>query len=369
MSGSIGRSVRRWRQRLAPADLVGQGAKGTIRAVLPTHPNGARVADESGSGPERRPGRGRARASDRDGDSAIDPSGGTLFQPRSAVPSRDRSAESDGDWSGHETPTWLPVIDGRSPNAWVCPFLRSVDDDDRVGAPVEAPEPANRCAALREPVPQSLRQQELVCLTSGHVNCPRYLRGAIAVTASPPPTVRLGRAVSPAILGSAVILVLTFSASVAFVVSRGGLDLTPAATPTSSATIAAVVSSLEPSAPPSVMPSVEASIAPPVTPPPTPAPTLAPTEAPSSSPAPTATPAATPQATASPVATSDRFALLAPCPAAPDCWIYRVRGGDNLASIANYFGVSLQSIYDRNPWTRTTSLRAGQELRLPPPTR
>jgi len=292
-----------------------------------------------------------------------------------AAPSHDLPAESDGDWSGHETQGWLPVIDGRSPNAWVCPFLRSLDDDDRVGAPVEAPEPANRCAALREPVPQSLRQQELVCLTSGHVNCPRYLRGAIAVTESPPATVRLGRAVSPAILGSAVVLVLTFTASVLFVVTRGGLDLTPAATPipTPSATVAAVVTSPEPSPPPSVMPSVEASIAPPVTPPPTPTPaptpTPTPTEVPSSSPAPTASPAATPQATASPVASSDRYALLSPCSDAPDCWIYRVRSGDNLASIANYFGVSLQSIYDRNPWTRTTSLRAGQELRLPPPTR
>jgi LysM repeat protein len=57
------------------------------------------------------------------------------------------------------------------------------------------------------------------------------------------------------------------------------------------------------------------------------------------------------------------------CPGAARCWIYRVRAGDNLFSIANYFGVSLDSIYDRNPWARTQGLRAGQELRLPPPTR
>ena len=47
-------------------------------------------------------------------------------------------------------------------------------------APVEVPDPVNRCAALHDAVPQSMRQQELVCLTSGHVNCPRYLRGAHA---------------------------------------------------------------------------------------------------------------------------------------------------------------------------------------------
>ncbi len=190
---------------------------------------------------------------------------------------------------------------------------------------------------------------------------------------SPPltPTVRLGRAVSPAILGSAVILVLTFSASVAFVLTRGGLDLTPAATPipTSSAAVGAVVASPEPSVMPSVEASVEASIAPPDTPPPTAVPTLAPSPTPTATETPTATAAPTPQATGTPVATSDRYALLTPCPDAPDCWIYRVRSGDNLVSIANYFGVSLQSIYDRNPWTLTTSLRAGQELRLPPPTR
>ena len=58
-----------------------------------------------------------------------------------------------------------------------------------------------------------------------------------------------------------------------------------------------------------------------------------------------------------------------PCPETPRCWIYRVRAGDNLYSIANCFGVSLDSIYARNPWARTQGLRAGQELRLPPPTR
>ena len=48
-----------------------------------------------------------------------------------------------------------------------------------LGPPVEAPDPANRCVAVGAPTPQSARQQELVCLTSGHGNCPRYLRGAL----------------------------------------------------------------------------------------------------------------------------------------------------------------------------------------------
>jgi LysM repeat protein len=61
--------------------------------------------------------------------------------------------------------------------------------------------------------------------------------------------------------------------------------------------------------------------------------------------------------------------LLRACPNTPRCWIYRVRSGDNLFSIARYFGVSTDSIYARNPWLRDRGLRAGQELRLPPPTR
>jgi spore germination protein YaaH len=82
------------------------------------------------------------------------------------------------------------------------------------------------------------------------------------------------------------------------------------------------------------------------------------------------TPAATPPAgTATPLPSSDRYALLEPCRDEPDCWIYTVRQGDNLVSIARYFGVPLEVVTERNPWTETTGLVAGQELRLPPPTR
>jgi spore germination protein YaaH len=66
---------------------------------------------------------------------------------------------------------------------------------------------------------------------------------------------------------------------------------------------------------------------------------------------------------------SDRYALLTPCGDAPDCLIYTIRSGDNLVSIASYFGVPFDTVTELNPWTRTTQLVAGQELRLPPPTR
>ena len=120
------------------------------------------------------------------------------------------------------------IGEDRSPNAWVCPFLRSIDDDRRLGLPVEAPDPINRCAALHDPVPQSLRQQELVCLTSGHVNCPRYLRGSHAPT-EPVAAGPAAQVVTPAIAGSVTVLVVAFLLSIAFVVANGGLTLTAAA--------------------------------------------------------------------------------------------------------------------------------------------
>jgi hypothetical protein len=185
---------------------------------------------------------------------------------------------------------WLNVIDERSPNAWVCPFLRAVTADEQVLAPVEGPDVANRCAALRDPVPQSLRQQELVCLTSGHVNCPRYLRGAVGVT-EVEATVREGRSVrpavalpgrpsiSPAILGSLGVLAIAFALSVSFVVARGGLELSAAATPPPSVPAVGAVESATPAPPEAASPTAAAVATPTAapSPSPTPAPTPSPT--------------------------------------------------------------------------------------------
>lgn len=250
----------------------------------------------------------------------------------------------------------------RSP--WVCPFLRAIDEDDALLVPVEAPDPANRCAALREAVPQSLRQQELVCLTSGHVNCPRYLRGSMG--AGEPRTVeRSIRAVTPATAGALVAFAAAFVLSVAFVVANGGLVLTAAATRSPGAAGVAASASPAPTASVTIVPTVEPTAAP------TAEPTLTPTPSATASPTPLPTPGPSPSAgpTATPRPTSARYALLKACPDKPDCWIYVVRSGDNLYSIANYFGVRLQTVQTLNPWTSSTRLRAGQQLRLPPPTR
>jgi LysM domain len=260
--------------------------------------------------------------------------------------------------------SWLPMLEDRSPNPAVCPFLRSADGS-RMTAPVESPDIANRCAALREAVPQSLRQQELVCLGAAHVNCPRYLRGAAAVTTLPPPVVRPRGSLTPAVIVSLVVLIGAFVLSIAFVASRGGVDV---------AAIASGAPAASASGPGAA--STDGSLASPTpttTPPPATAATSGtpePTPAPTASPPPTAAPSdgATAAPSTGPTPSSDRYALLVPCPDAPDCWIYTVRSGDNLFSIANYFGVQLKTVETMNPWV-ASGLRAGRELRIPTPTR
>jgi hypothetical protein len=250
----------------------------------------------------------------------------------------------------------------------ICPFLRAAHDG-RLADPLAWPDPANACIALGDVAPQSLRQQEYACLASAHVNCPRFVRGVHRMVEAAPAPVEAGLRLTPAILGALLVLAASFALSVGFVVANGGMDLVspPSASPEAAIASAAPAPSgssspavTEPSAasappasaPPSVEPTPEASVDSA-----TAAPSLAPT------PATTLTPSATP------VASSDRYALLEPCGDEPDCWIYTVREGDNLVSIARYFGVPFDVVVERNPWTETTPLVAGQELRLPPPTR
>jgi LysM domain-containing protein len=267
------------------------------------------------------------------------------------------------------------AIDGdRSPNAWVCPFLRATDDDRRLRPPLEVPDAVNRCAALHDPVPQSLRQQELVCLTSGHVNCPRYLRGSLLPAADLGP-VGQTRVVTPAIAGSVAILIIAFLLSLAFVVANGGLTLTAVVAPSPSGIVLAEAPSVAPSHVPTQTPTSTPvpSATPDPTPTATPLPTAKPvpshTPEPTATPAPSATPkpAKAPTAALPPGATASRMRLVTRCPDRTKCYIYRIRSGDNLYSIANYFGVSLATVRAWNTWTEN-GLRVGRELRIPPPT-
>ena len=171
------------------------------------------------------------------------------------------------------------------------------------------------------------------------------------------------RRVTPATAGALALFALAFVISVGFVVATGGLTLTaavPTATPGG-----AVLGEIE-TAPPSALP--------------TPEPTAAPTPSRRRRPARRRQPEPDPDADAdagrdartdrqaTPRPTSNRFALLKPCPGTPDCYIYIVRSGDNLFSIAKYFGVPLKTVQAMNPWTKS-GLVAGKELRIPTPTR
>lgn len=242
-----------------------------------------------------------------------------------------------------------------------CRFLLREAEDGALD-PGLAIDPANRCVAMVERVPQSSRQQELVCLTAAHVNCPRYLRGLLLGGAEPPKPVR--EPISPAVIGASIVLVAALAASFGFLVVRGGFDL-----PLRSAqpSLVAVAPGASPSrtSDPTSSPVVLASPSP--SPSPTPGTSPPP---PTPSPTPVVTPAPTPTRTATPVPTSDRYALLTRCPTGSDCWIYVIRSGDNLRSIANYFGVSYERVLDMNPGLGDpANVRPGYRLRIPTPTR
>jgi len=243
---------------------------------------------------------------------------------------------------------------------WICPFLRASTADGTAGEPIHRPDEANRCTALGDAMPQSLRQQEYACLASAHVNCPRFVQGVEQVAEAAPPPAGAGLQLTPAVIAALVVLAASFALSVGFVVANGGMNLPVAPTGSPQAVVASVAPSQEASTAATASASVEPSAEPTAT-----ASIDSATATPSIAPTPRPTPSEAP----SPRPSSDRYALLEPCPDAPDCWIYTVRGGDNLVSIARYFGVPFDVVTELNPWTKTTQLVAGQELRLPPPTR
>ncbi|MFN8630812.1 MAG: LysM domain-containing protein [Chloroflexota bacterium] len=85
--------------------------------------------------------------------------------------------------------------------------------------------------------------------------------------------------------------------------------------------------------------------------------------------APTAEPSTAPKPSASGVPSASRLAVLKPCPGKTGCYIYAIRSGDNLFSIAHWFGVPLDTVYAWNPTVKKTGIHPGMEIKIPTPTR
>lgn len=164
----------------------------------------------------------------------------------------------------------------------------------------------------------------------------------------PPP--RGTRILTPAIVASLVLLVVSAAAAITFVAGTGGLQLpVPSPSDVAAASLSPAGSGV-PTAVPTPIPTPTAEATPIATP--------------------TTTPASTPEPTPTPAPTSSRYALLEPCPTTPDCYLYTIRVGDNLRSIANFFGVPYATVLELNPdITDPEAIQPGDVITLPPPTR
>jgi LysM repeat protein len=246
-----------------------------------------------------------------------------------------------------------------------CPFLR-LELDGALVDPDPEPSDRHRCVAINGPRVLSFQQQELVCLRAAHVDCPRYRRrvgGPAAVQRGPIRTPPIPRAIA----ASLVVLALAAGISFGFVVQRGGIDLPASGTPSSAeAAVSGGPTAVPPTAGASAAVTPGASVSPSEAPTAPPTPAGLPTPTPASTVEPSALPSASPGASGVPSAS--RLAVLTPCPGQAGCYVYTVRSGDNLFSIAHWFGVPLDTIYAWNPAAKH-GIRPGEQLKIPTPTR
>jgi hypothetical protein len=254
-----------------------------------------------------------------------------------------------------------------------CHFLRSVGADGRLAEAQETAVPTHRCAAFGDPLPLSLRQQELVCLQRVHVSCPRYVRGTLLANEGTASAAAQGeKAGFPLMKVAAVVLAV---AALGILLTGPILGVLPFGGASSTIRVAAVVSQ-SPSK--TATPTSTATLSPSPSPTPSASPTSlgTPTPAPTPTHAPTPTPA--PTSSWPPGATASRMSLVVPCTDQPSCYVYTVRGAgqngsavaDTLPNIATFFGVDIAKIRQMNPSLGSSNvIRPGDKLKIPPPTR
>jgi nucleoid-associated protein YgaU len=145
------------------------------------------------------------------------------------------------------------------------------------------------------------------------------------VEATSPPAAR--RTLTPAVLLAAAFTTACALASIGFVAARGGL-LLPVATTEPSAIAAA-----------SAPPTATAPAAP------SPTPTLQPSGGPTAEPRASVVPSVAP----GPAPTPDPLTALPACPGFPGCYVYTIRRGDTLSTISDRWLISIPMLEALNP--------------------
>lgn len=145
----------------------------------------------------------------------------------------------------------------------------------------------------------------------------------------PPSRASARRTLTPAVILAALFATACAALSISFVAARGGLQMPVAAS--SSDAAAAVTTTPAPSGPPASSSAPTATSG-------SPEPTVGPR-----SPTPAA---ATPGPSSTPV---DPLSALPPCPDHPGCYRYTVQRGDSLSTIADHWGIALSLVEALNP--------------------
>jgi nucleoid-associated protein YgaU len=168
------------------------------------------------------------------------------------------------------------------------------------------------------------------------------------------------RALTPAVLASAVFTAACAVVAITFVASRGGLQM-PVAPSGSAAAVASFGPTMPPESPAPATPSAG----------PSPVATTGASAQPS--PAPTAAPSPTP--TPTPTDPPDPLTALPGCPGIPGCFEYLIRRGDSLSGVASRYAIPVSIVLMLNPEVTDPStivvgriLYLGRSpfLRLPP---